>query len=119
MNFQKNTLLLLACAISSFSAGSAAEACVVKWRVPYGVSGSGIMETKAGKSCATTIAHRGTFMESLVVSANPQHGSTSVDSLDHITYTPKAGYHGADSFTFTADYGQKGKSDVTLNVTVE
>jgi len=118
MNFIRNSAALLISCIVLISANSA-EACTVRWRVPYGVDGSGIMLTKSGASCTTTISHRGTMMENLVVTVKPQHGSATVESLDKINYQPKAGYHGPDSFSFLSDYGAKGKSNVTLNITVE
>ncbi len=118
MKFLKYTVLLATLTVA-FLSTTAAQACTVRWRVPYGVDGSCIMITKSGISCTTFVSHRGTMMENLIVTSEPQHGSAIAESLDQIKYQPKAGDHGSDSFTFMSDYSVKGKSNVTLDVTVE
>ncbi len=51
------------------------------------------------------------------VGANPTHGTLS-GTAPNLTYTPSAGYHGADSFTFTVSNGPEtsASATVTLNV---
>ena len=53
------------------------------------------------------------------VVTQPAHGTLS-GAAPNLTYTPSAGYHGADSFTFTANNGSNTSSPatVTLNVAV-
>jgi len=54
---------------------------------------------------------------SIAIGSAPTHGTTSVAG-DVVTYTPATGYHGADSFTYTAT-GPGGTSTVaTVSLTV-
>lgn len=54
------------------------------------------------------------------VTTNPTHGSLSGfnASTGTVTYTPTAGYHGADSFTFTANNGTNTSSTATVTISV-
>ncbi len=49
----------------------------------------------------------------------PRHGSATVETANTITYTPKANYHGADSFTYTVSDGSLASRQATVNLTVE
>jgi hypothetical protein len=49
---------------------------------------------------------------------NPAHGSVVVNGNGTITYTPTAGYTGADSFSYTASDGHGGTSSATVGLTV-
>ncbi|UYY57372.1 Ig-like domain-containing protein [Sphingomonas sp. S2-65] len=75
--------------------------------VPYGSSGTAI-----DLSSAITGVHSG-----VTVTTAPAHGTTSVAG-DVVTYTPAAGYYGADSFAYTAN-GPGGTSNTaTASLTV-
>ena len=54
---------------------------------------------------------------SITVASGPAHGTTSV-SGDVVTYTPAAGYHGADSFTYTATGPGGTSSAATVSLSV-
>ena len=58
--------------------------------------------------------------DSLTVSANtnPAHGTLSIAADGSFTYTPAAGYCGADSFTYTASDGKGGSDTATVALTV-
>lgn len=49
----------------------------------------------------------------------PAHGTLSAVSGDKVTYTPAAGYSGADSFTFAADDGAGDGNAATAAITVQ
>ena len=51
------------------------------------------------------------------VTANPMHGTLS-GTAPNLTYTPAAGYHGADSFTFTVNNGINTSSPATVTLNV-
>ena len=52
-----------------------------------------------------------------VVTANPAHG-TLTGTAPNLTYTPNAGYFGADSFQFKVNNGVFDSSVATVNITV-
>ncbi|WP_404339791.1 putative Ig domain-containing protein [Sphingomonas sp. MMS12-HWE2-04] len=56
---------------------------------------------------------------SIAIGTAPAHGTTTIAG-DVVTYTPAAGYYGADSFTYTATGpgGTSSPATVTLNVAV-
>jgi hypothetical protein len=51
------------------------------------------------------------------VTGGPAHGSLS-GTAPHLTYTPAANYHGADSFTFVANDGEANSNAATVAITV-
>ncbi len=51
------------------------------------------------------------------VTTAPTHGTLS-GTAPNLTYTPTAGYHGADSFTFTASNGTATSNTATVTITV-
>ena len=51
--------------------------------------------------------------------SDPAHGTVSVTPTGAATYTPAAGYHGPDSFTFTVSDGTLTSSAATVSVTVD
>ncbi|QEH32027.1 hypothetical protein OJF2_04960 [Aquisphaera giovannonii] len=57
---------------------------------------------------------------SAVLVTNPSHGSLSLNADGSFTYTPAAGYFGADSFTYraTASGGSLSSNVATVNLTV-
>ncbi|HEY2710739.1 MAG TPA: Ig-like domain-containing protein [Caulobacteraceae bacterium] len=54
---------------------------------------------------------------SVTITANPTHGTLSVSGAS-VTYTPTAGYTGADSFTYTASNGGGTSAAATVSITV-
>ena len=55
---------------------------------------------------------------SFALASGPAHGSVIVNANGTYTYTPTAGYAGADAFTYTADDGHGGTASATVNITV-
>ena len=57
---------------------------------------------------------------SYAIATNPSHGTLSNfnASTGAVTYAPSAGYHGADSFTFTASNGTNTSAAATVSLTV-
>jgi Bacterial Ig domain/Dockerin type I domain len=51
------------------------------------------------------------------IATNPSHG-TLTGTAPNLTYTPTAGYHGTDSFTFTVNNGANISSPATVSITV-
>ena len=51
------------------------------------------------------------------VASGPGHGALS-GTAPNLTYTPAAGYSGADSFTFVANDGQASSAPATVSITV-
>ena len=52
------------------------------------------------------------------LTSGPAHGSVTVNANGTYTYTPTAGYVGADSFTYTANDGNGGTDTAVVNITV-
>ena len=50
--------------------------------------------------------------------SDPAHGTLGAVSGGAITYTPAAGYHGADSFTYKANDGDSDSAPATVSITV-
>jgi len=50
--------------------------------------------------------------------SDPAHGSAAYNQDNTLTYTPDAGYVGADSFTYTVGDGRGGSDTATVHVTV-
>jgi hypothetical protein len=46
-----------------------------------------------------------------IAATQPSHGTTTVTGGTHLYYTPSPGYVGPDSFTYTASYPPRGRSD--------
>lgn len=55
---------------------------------------------------------------SFEIASGPSHGSLS-GAPPSVTYTPDAGFSGADSFTFTASDGKDSSPAATVNITVK
>ncbi len=49
---------------------------------------------------------------------HPSHGTAVADAGGSVTYTPAAGYHGPDSFSYAINDGHGGTSSATVSVTV-
>lgn len=47
------------------------------------------------------------------------HGTVAINTIASVTYTPAAGYTGADSFTYTISDGRGGTATGTVSVTVQ
>lgn len=52
------------------------------------------------------------------VGTTPAHGNVTISTLGAYTYTPAAGYNGADSFTFVVSDGMGGSNTYSVSVTV-
>ncbi|RYD30742.1 MAG: hypothetical protein EOP85_23495, partial [Verrucomicrobiaceae bacterium] len=52
------------------------------------------------------------------INANPANGTVVLNPNGSFTYTPTAGYHGADSFTYHANDGNSDSNIVTVSITV-
>ena len=55
---------------------------------------------------------------SVTSTSTPANGTVVINGDNTITYTPNAGYAGADSFTYTISDGQGGSDTATVNLTV-
>ncbi|QAA32623.1 hypothetical protein C1I91_13800 [Clostridium manihotivorum] len=55
---------------------------------------------------------------SIISVTEPQHGKVVVNSDGTISYTPNAGYHGKESFTYTISDGHNGISTATVSIDV-
>jgi VCBS repeat-containing protein len=53
-----------------------------------------------------------------VLVTNPGHGSLTLNSNGSFAYTPAAGYHGTDTFTYEANDGTLNSSPATVAITV-
>ncbi|HEV3084276.1 MAG TPA: Ig-like domain-containing protein [Gemmataceae bacterium] len=53
-----------------------------------------------------------------IVSADPNHGTLS-GTAPNLTYTPAAGYHGADSFQFKVNDGHQDSAVASVSITVD
>lgn len=51
--------------------------------------------------------------------SSPANGAATVNSDGTVTYTPRRGFTGSDSFTYTVDDGQGGTDSATVNIQVE
>jgi len=52
------------------------------------------------------------------VVTQPSHGTLSLDADGSFTYTPEAGFHGADSFTYRANDGLLDSNEATVTILV-
>ncbi|OYP37519.1 Ig-like domain-containing protein [Rhodopirellula sp. MGV] len=52
------------------------------------------------------------------LTANPSHGTVTLNENGSFTYTPDAGFSGTDSFTYRADDGNFATSDTTVEIEV-
>ena len=55
---------------------------------------------------------------STVLASGPSHGTLSLAANGSFTYTPVAGYSGADSFVYRANDGMQQSANTTVNLTV-
>lgn len=53
-----------------------------------------------------------------VGATQPAHGTVSLSATGAFTYTPTAGFHGSDSFTYQANDGQVDSAPATVTITV-
>ncbi len=53
-----------------------------------------------------------------VKTANPAHGTLTLNANGGFKYTPAAGYNGTDSFTYKSNDGQADSAPATVNITV-
>ena len=56
---------------------------------------------------------------SAVKVSDPSHGTLTLNSDGSFTYTPTAGYHGPDSFTYKANDGFQDSNTATVTITVD
>lgn len=132
-----------ATAATGFTVNSATQITATS---PAGTGTVDIRVTTAGGTSATTAADQFTFTEfavgavsqtvaygsssnaiarnfmggsptSVTVASNPAHGSATASGTA-ISYTPAAGFAGADSFTYTATWGGITSSPATVSITV-
>jgi len=54
----------------------------------------------------------------LAEEGTPAHGSVTIAADGSYTYTPDAGYHGEDSFTYTVSDGQGGYATATVTIAI-
>ncbi|HET7675491.1 MAG TPA: Ig-like domain-containing protein [Gammaproteobacteria bacterium] len=74
-----------------------------------GATGSGTLKATDADGDSLTFGEAGA----------PAHGSVKIDADGSYTYTPAAGYSGADSFTFKANDGKLDSNAATVSITVK
>ncbi|WP_159675653.1 Ig-like domain-containing protein, partial [Andreprevotia sp. IGB-42] len=73
-------------------------------------------DTPFNGSVTGTDADGDTLTFKLATGGDPAHGTVTVNANGSYTYTPAAGYNGADSFNVTVDDGHGGTSTLTVSV---
>ena len=113
---------VLAAAFVVSSTCLAEAACSVsRWTFRWGQE-SGASMTTDGAPCRTTISWTSgtTVIDGVAISARPRNGTASVAG-NTVSYRPKAGYKGEDSFAFTIS-GKRlttpGKATIRVSVSV-
>ena len=102
---------------------SANAACsVVRWTFRWGVETNAYMQTD-GTTCRTSVSWTGgtTEVHSVTVAAAPRNGSASIAGRG-VTYRPKAGFKGEDTFAFAIvgrHNGQPARATVRVSVKVQ
>src|SRR5204862_7776839 len=78
------------------------------------------LNTNEGTALQLTIAANETDGDALTyaIGISPAHGMLTPTGNGAYTYTPNAGYHGPDSFTFTASDGTNTSNTATVAITV-
>ena len=56
--------------------------------------------------------------ELTITSANAEYGNAIINADNHITYTPKTGFDGVDTITYTINDGKDGQAQATVSITV-
>ena len=99
----KRSLAILALPAFLFAAPAFAQSmCVVAGNQPImGANMTADFDVTAGQACMYDIKPRGT-LTSAEVTQPPQNGTLKMVDKDTLSYEPKAGYKGADSFVITA-----------------
>ena len=114
--------LALAC-LAALLPGAAHAACTVsKWGFAFGRETSAQMKTD-GAECRSTVAWtRGAVeVQAVAISSAARNGSAAVSGTT-VTYTPTAGFKGADAFAFTITGRKNGRpaaATVRVAVTVQ
>jgi VCBS repeat-containing protein len=80
--------------------------------------GTAVLQQSAPGVLANDHDPNGQALTSSVV-AGPSNGKLVLYSNGSFTYTPNAGFHGADSFTYQASDGQLSSNPATVNILVE
>ena len=96
------SIVALPLAILTAGPARAQSMCVVAGNRPImGANMTADFDVQAGQGCMYDIRPQGTLSSSQI-SQRPQHGTLKMVDKDTLTYQPKAGYRGADSFAITA-----------------
>jgi hypothetical protein len=104
-------------------AGSANAAChVPQWRMVWDTEGAVYMETD-GAACRTSISRVWNTSEihSVTIASAPRNGTASAAGRG-VTYRPRAGFKGADSFVFAVagrKAGNPTRATMRVHVTVK
>ena len=85
----------------------------------FNLTAGAVSATVAYNSSANPIAPNAVdgTVTSLAIASPPAHGTATTSGLS-MTYTPTAGYSGADSFTYTVSNGSSSSAPATITVTV-
>lgn len=103
--------------------GQAEAACSVpSWRFVWGIETNAYITTTGG-SCSLVLrrAFKTSEVHSLAIASGPHNGAASV-SANAVTYRPRAGFKGEDSFVFAVSGRRNGgpeRATVRVSVTVQ
>ena len=114
------TLWVPAClAVLVFSTDYASASCMPRVRWMNGQTVDGYMTVRSGKVCNINFNSRGPT-DRTVILARPSNGSVTLGSVGRLTYKPRAGYVGSDTFTYARRgmTSQNAPMDATIRVNV-
>nr|WP_234902099.1 putative Ig domain-containing protein [Agrobacterium rubi] len=109
--------------VANNSAGSSAASAASNSATPMAAVqlpvANNVSATVAANSSVNpiTLNITGGAATSVAIASNPAHGAANISGTS-ITYTPTAGYSGADSFTYTATNTAGTSTAATVNITV-
>jgi len=110
-----------------FCASVQARCSVPNFSFPFGqeqsTPSSAMMYVSSGERCNIKLREAGnSIFKSIAIVARPAHGAVASQNSVNLTYQPRAGYAGSDTFTFAVKGTKNGvpsTSRITVSVNVE
>ncbi|MHB1033589.1 MAG: Ig-like domain-containing protein [Pirellulales bacterium] len=87
------------------------------YNIPVG--GTLVKNAAAGVLANDSDPDGGAVVLTAALGTAPAHGTVTLNPDGSFTYTPTAGYHGSDSFTYTASDGTLTSAPATVNIAVD
>jgi len=84
----------------------------------YGVFPDGVLTVDAAAGLLANDTEADGDPLTASVATQPSHGALSLDADGAFTYTPEAGFHGVDSFTYRANDGLTDSNEATVTILV-